>query len=152
MFCNNNILRPIALIMALLLGFTSFNYALDLHYCQGQLKSFSFFGKAKNCHEMAAAKASCHHSKVKEDNNTDSCSEDQTDDCCKNHTVKVEADDSNKLYKNIHSDHFEIDTYIISPLSTDCLNKVVIEYESKKVYKPPLIKRDYQSLYEIFLL
>ena len=30
---------------------TSLGYAVDLHFCSGALKNFSFFGKAENCHQ-----------------------------------------------------------------------------------------------------
>ena len=42
-----------ALMLAFLMFFTSTGFAINVHYCQGELKSFSFFGKSKTCNEMA---------------------------------------------------------------------------------------------------
>jgi len=44
--------RVISLLLAFLLGFTSVGYSIDLHFCQGHLKSVALIGKAKSCHEM----------------------------------------------------------------------------------------------------
>lgn len=47
--------RPIALLMAILLLTSSVSFAVDMHFCKGELKSISFWGKAPSCHEQAAA-------------------------------------------------------------------------------------------------
>ena len=61
--------RLIALMMAFLMFFTSAGFTMDMHYCGGELKSVSFFGKAKTCHDMAGEnetpKKDCpHHKKM----------------------------------------------------------------------------------------
>lgn len=53
--------RYIALGLAVMLLSVSVGFSLDLHYCQGRVKSFSLFGSAKGCDEIAAADMTCAH-------------------------------------------------------------------------------------------
>ena len=53
--------RLLAFFMAALMFLTSAGFLVDFHYCQGELKSFNFFGKAPNCHEMAMSGSCAHH-------------------------------------------------------------------------------------------
>ena len=75
--------RFVALMMAFLMFFSSVGFAMDMHYCGGKIKSISFFGKAKNCHEMVGEsdtpiKNCPHHKKMMADEK--SCFEDKN--CC----------------------------------------------------------------------
>ncbi len=72
-----------ALTLALLIGVPHIGLALDAHYCKGELKSVSLFGKAKSCHELDlhSEKQGCpYHSP----------GEQHEDDCCHNehHFIK----------------------------------------------------------------
>ncbi len=71
---NKRILRPVALILAFLVGFASIGVSMDRHICQGRVKSISLFGKAKTCLEMNSQQSGvssckkhhhCKHSKKK---------------------------------------------------------------------------------------
>lgn len=53
--------RFIALSLAVILFSATVGFSLDLHYCQGKVKSFSVFGSAKGCDEIAAAEMTCAH-------------------------------------------------------------------------------------------
>ena len=75
--------------VAILLMASSMSYTIDFHYCQGQLKSFSLLGKAKNCHEMESSIASCHRHKKQNDKKSLGCSEGDKN-CCSNKTVNFE--------------------------------------------------------------
>lgn len=78
---HNKIYRVSALIMAFLMFFTSIGYSVDLHFCEGKLKSFSILGEASNCH---ATKSHCpRHIKSVQDKDTES-------NCCSNKTVEIE--------------------------------------------------------------
>ena len=74
--------RNTALILAFLMFFTSIGFSVDFHYCKGDLKSFSFIGKASACHQTK--KACPRHKEMK--------SEEKSNDskCCSNETVVVE--------------------------------------------------------------
>lgn len=52
-----------ALSLVLLVLSTSFTFAVDRHYCRGELKSFNLFGHAKTCHEQAASRTEAHSPK-----------------------------------------------------------------------------------------
>ena len=84
--------RSVALAMALLVLCSSVSFSMDMHFCQGRLKSVSLYGKAKNCHEQAARHAAMpncpHHRKMAEQQA--GCSEDKN--CCSNHALQVDPD------------------------------------------------------------
>jgi len=66
------------------------NLSIDLHYCQKNLKSFSFFGKAKACHDQEnvkhcqTKKRSCHAAISKQQEN-EQCNK----DCCMNKQLEI---------------------------------------------------------------
>jgi hypothetical protein len=74
--------------MAFVLLFATLGFSVDLHYCKGQLKSFSFIGKAASCH---ANQASCpNHSK------TGLKQEAKEENCCSN--KKIQKDNMDEDY------------------------------------------------------
>ena len=138
-------------LLALMVLVSSLSYNIDFHYCQGQLKSFSLFGKAKNCHEMASKMASCHHHKEKSDDSS-SCSE-EDNNCCNNETVHFESDFDEKFlnidYLNLISQLFVVAS---KSSSFDDLFDKIKEVTPFAHYKPPLIQKDIPVLFESFLL
>ncbi len=74
--------RITALTMAFLMFFTSVGFSVDIHYCKGDLKSFSLIGEASACHQT---KKTCPRHKKME-------SEEKSEDskCCSNETVVVD--------------------------------------------------------------
>lgn len=73
--------RVTSFTLALLMLFTSVGFSADLHFCKGELQSFSFIGEAESCH---TAKKSCpfHTNMVLSDKSEK--------DCCSNKTVEVD--------------------------------------------------------------
>ncbi|MFT4565080.1 MAG: hypothetical protein ACI9FN_000028 [Saprospiraceae bacterium] len=73
--------RITSFTLAMLMLFTSVGFSADLHFCKGELQSFSFFGKAESCH---TAKKSCpfHTNMVLTDN--------AEKDCCSNKSIEVD--------------------------------------------------------------
>ena len=138
-------------LLALMVLVSSMTYNVDFHYCQGQLKSFSIFGKAKNCHEMASKMPSCHHKK-KNQENTLSCSEGENN-CCSNKIVNLEAD-FDKTILNIDLLNQEYLSVVVANTSFS-FKSFFIERENEipfAHYKPPLIQKDIPVLFETFLL
>jgi len=86
--------RITSLLMAFLMLVSSTGFSIDLHYCQGNLKSFSLLGEAKSCHEMAKAKhcskmkKACHAPKA-----TKEADDDCKKDCCSNKKIEISADE-----------------------------------------------------------
>lgn len=66
--------------MASLMLVVSVSFKADVHYCKGEVKSISIFGKASSCHKAAI---SCPHHK-------EMLSDTQTEDCCSNKTFDKE--------------------------------------------------------------
>lgn len=77
--------RCISFVLALLMLCTSVGFSADLHFCKGELKSFSLFGEAESCH---TTKKSCpHHVNMMIDDNSKK-------DCCSNRTIEIDDLDS----------------------------------------------------------
>ncbi len=71
-------------MLAFVVLFTSTGYMVDMHYCQNELKSVSFFGEAESCHSKEAMTECPNHkgmSMEQDDNN-----------CCHNETILMESD------------------------------------------------------------
>ena len=145
--------RLIALTMAFLMLFSSVGFSIDMHYCQGKLKSFSFFGEAKNCHEMAKEKACPHHQKKIEQEATKTCSIDKKD-CCQNKTLHFQCHQDQQI---------QASDLVLSQLSQQFVVAFVAVFfknnftettakSSYTHYKPPIIPRDISVLFESFLL
>lgn len=144
--------RITALCMVVLLLTSSVSFAVDMHFCKGELKSISFWGKAPSCHEQAAAKISCpHHRKMMAEQGEAAL---EKANCCDNHTVLVEANHerqiqaASELELNPSLQHFLI-AYTVSLLPAEDIARTPASYLN---YKPPLIARDIPVLTQSFLL
>lgn len=144
--------RPIALIMAILLFTSSVSFAVDMHFCKGELKSISFWGKAPSCHEQAAAKISCpHHRKIMAEKGEAAL---KKSNCCDNHTVQVEADHERQTQAAVELElnptlQYFLIAYTASLFTTEDIARMPVPYLN---YKPPLIPRDIPVLTQSFLL
>lgn len=151
MMTFNYISRLNAAFLAALILVSSLTVSVDFHFCQGELKSVSLFGKAKNCHQMAKKISGCCHNK-KASTVKKLCSEEDKN-CCNNERVLV----ASNLAKDVPvvaqldlSDEFELSNLSILPLfhSLTLAYKDVHPYAH---YKPPLIKKLVSILFQIFL-
>ena len=144
--------RLIAILMAFLMFFSSASYAVDMHYCQGKLKSISFFGKAKTCHDMAeSAMKNCpHHKKMKAEEK--GCSEDKN--CCSNKTVHFQSDQDQQVQNLDFVVSNQLQQFVIAFVAVFMANDFNIEHEAIAFayYKPPLIQKDIPVLNQSFLL
>lgn len=137
------IYRNIALIMAVLVAFSSFGYSVDLHFCQGNLKGFNFFGEAQSCHQKMA----------KCPNHKNEIADQPTNDCCKNLSLNIEKLDQDGLVLDLDFTTLEYKlsaVHIISSMSSLQNSKQA----NKKIQlrAPPLTSREFYVLYESFLL
>lgn len=77
--------RTTSLTLAILMLITSVGFSADMHFCKGEFKSFSLFGKAESCHTV---KKSCpHHANMV-------VSDQSEEDCCSNKTIELDDLDS----------------------------------------------------------
>lgn len=147
------IYRILALTMAFLIFFSSVGFSINMHYCQGKLKSFSLIGKAKNCHEMAKATKSCHHHQAMIVEQTEEgCSIDKKD-CCENETLRFQLEQDQKAHSSEALSHQQVQQFLIAYLAVffqdDFPEK---DQVASECYRPPLIPRDIPVLFESFLL
>ena len=144
--------QSIALLMALLLLASSVSFAVDMHFCKGELKSISFWGKAPSCHEQAAAKVSCpHHRKMMAEKGEAAL---EKSNCCNNRTVQVEADHERQTQTAMELElnpslQYFLMAYTVSLLPAEDIARTLAPYLN---YKPPLIPRDIPVLNQSFLL
>lgn len=139
-------------MLAFLMFFSSAGFAMDMHFCQGKLKSVSFFGKAKTCHDMAdnTMKNCPHHKKMMAEKK--GCSEDKN--CCSNKTVHFQSDQDHQLQTADFVVTKQLKQFVIAYVSVFLgedfdLKREVIAFAR---YKPPLIPRDIPVLHQAFLL
>ena len=149
---TNSIYRFIALTLALLMFTTSVGFAVDMHYCQGQLKSVSFFGKAKNCHEMSSGDSmkNCpHHKKMMKQNSNSSIDK---NDCCDNKTMHFQSD-QDQVFQTLDFTNKQAQQFILAYVAV-FFNSRLIETDTPTFakYKPPLVLRDIPVLVQSFLL
>jgi hypothetical protein len=128
--------------MAFMVAFTSFGYAVDLHFCQGHLKGFSLLGKAKNCHEKMAK---CpNHSPVVKDSNSN--------DCCSNKTVQVENLDEEGLLVLDVGNVFSLTAIEVIPPVLSGHRNNFLKLQKPVLRPPPLIQQNLYLFLETFLL
>lgn len=155
MVSNSKFYRITALTLALLMFTTSVGLAVDMHYCGGQLKTISLFGKARTCYPVKKVKASrsdcpMHH-QLK--NNEQGCMVDKPD-CCQNKSLHIQLDQD----QNIKVEGPAISKplpHFVATLIVTFLKDLNNDDQPKPVfahYRPPLIPRDIPVLIQSFLL
>ena len=152
---NRTYQRIIPLTLAFLMLMSSVSFAVDMHYCNGQLKSVSLFGKAKTCHEKAITneKPTCpHHQKMQEQSNSNG-DEIVKNDCCENKTTIIQADDDRAKSDLAISTIQQLQSFAIAYVLT-FHSKITTDKQSIQdiSYYPPIISKDIYVLSEAFLL
>ncbi len=146
--------RSIAIMMAVVVLFTSTGFAMDRHFCQGELKSVAFFGQAESCHSMDKMtecphhrQMACHTQKGAKSPGIDK------DDCCQNETILMELD-----VDSVTADFADLTTnqvHFVWAFVQAFVQPVILHKSVAKkfvILKPPLPERDYQVLFESFLI
>ena len=134
--------------------FSSVGYSVNMHYCQGQLKSFSFIGKAKTCHDMTESspmKNCPHHAKMLLQKK--GCALNKKD-CCQNKTLLIQCDVEKQVQLSGFTLGNEMQQFVLAYFTTLIFGDVLFAEETNLVakYLPPLIARDIPVLFESFLL
>jgi len=137
--------RITAFTLAFLMLFTSIGYSVDLHYCKGELKTFSLVGKAKPCHQ---AKKKCpRHTKI------DTAENNEDSKCCSNETIVIDDLDAHfNVMTDVSFDDLQfkfVSTFTYSYYNFS-LPKVIQKTFLKKPIPPP--SRDIYVLLERFLI
>ncbi len=147
---NNLLHRITALSMALLMLLSSTGFFMDAHYCEDQLQGISFFGKAKSCHDKQEippchkTKKTCQHQK---DGITDK------DNCCHNERIVIEKSELDATYQHIASvQDIQLDFVVAFVMVYHFTHSGESYDQSLKNYKPSLPDRDFQLLYQSYLI
>ena len=146
--------------MACLLLVSSTGFSMDLHYCQGDIKSFSLFGTAESCHAKAEnshcskEKMSCHATSCHATNSGDEKISDHSKKCCSNKSVTVSPDTNTQklIVEQPTETQITFITAFVAVFLTDQtldLTKLIIPHLN---YIPPLLDQDIPVLIQSFLL
>ena len=143
--------RITALFLALLMVFYSIGISIDLHFCQGNFKTFSLLGKAKSCHEISSAPKGCqHHQKMVIQK---AACEQQNMGCCENKTLEFQSDESIYLQSHSFDFHQEIRFLFVEAYTHFPQGKFEEnDFSPFAQYKPPLIDKDIPIFVQSFLL
>ncbi|NNL92629.1 MAG: hypothetical protein HKO66_10380 [Saprospiraceae bacterium] len=124
--------------------FTSFSYSIDVHYCQGDIKSISLFGEAQSCH---TPKKKCpHHQKLNLESN-------KASDCCSNESFEITNLDEDFTAAYLQ-DFFDLQLDLVYFSNIDFTSKSIYNTPTKSTVKTsvPIPPLDIYVLLERFLL
>lgn len=144
--------RIIALLLAFLMFFTSTGFSMDVHYCQGKVKTISLFGKAKACSANEAA--TCYHrtsSSVDKQNLQTSVKKKK---CCHNQnmaTGSFEFEGTSSDLITLQDVQFE---FIVAFVAAFVEHHSVLtnDYVSFNIHQIPIPDQDLHVLYQSFLI
>ncbi|MEZ5056096.1 MAG: hypothetical protein R2879_03575 [Saprospiraceae bacterium] len=144
--------RIFAFTMAILVMVSASGLLIDMHFCKGEFKTFAFFKKAKNCHEIANGNTKClHHKKNKEKVGKKNGL--KRKDCCQNKSFYSIFDIQNTQAQQPEAFNLDnlrnyifLDTYHLAELQIECRPVTLL----KRIKPPPLgIKKN--ILFQTFL-
>lgn len=141
--------------MALLMLLPYTGFSIDLHYCKGELKSFSLVGKAKSCHAKKIIKSHCVLSKK-------SCPMARFQKakkglhkkgCCSNKSIKLKSNTYPKKHKTLELNPVQLQ--FITAFTQVFIFKITGLSKAKIphiAYEPPLLYKDIPVLAQSFLI
>lgn len=129
---------------------SSMGIIVDMHYCNNELKSFSFIGKAKPCHEPSLKQCPFHNKILGNKKNDSSVNK---KGCCENKTKFFHSDQDQQIqtfdYELTRPFQLFIGAYINAFFISSGIEKEILAFTR---YKPPIIQRDIPVLIQSFLL
>ena len=149
---RTNFRRILAVSLALLVFLTTTGFTLDIHYCQDQLKSISFIGEAKNCHEAQSTKR-C-GKQTKKCQHSEDADKSDLDNCCHNERITIDKSEIEATQPQVVSTE-KISLQFIANFITVFIDENSNDFrpQSFKPDKPPpLPDRDILVLYQTFLI
>ena len=128
--------KILSFLLALLVLFSTFSFTVEKHYCGEFLMDVSFTGDANDCGMKMEAKALA-----------------KKKSCCKDEIHKIEGQDELQQFS---FDDFDLEKQQFVAAFVISYQDLFIRNESKKTYykdfSPPDIPKDYQVLYQSFLI
>lgn len=133
--------------LAVLILLTSIDYTVDMHFCQGNLKSFSFFGEAKKCFEGDGMEQRCRAHDHKDHQSI------TKKPCCDSrsahfkHTSNQAVSFENQVITSVQ----KFIAVIPSCQHLETLQLVIVK-KFRDHYRPPTLIEDFQQFFQIFRL
>ncbi|WP_242157470.1 HYC_CC_PP family protein [Aestuariivivens sediminis] len=128
-----------AFVMALVVVFSTMSFTINMHYCGDTLVETALFHKAKGCGMEMSGPV------------TEGCTVTKKN-CCEDKQLTVEGQDELQLsVQNMSLDqHLFIASFVYTYMNLfEGLSETIIPF---KDYSPPLVERDIQVLYEVYLI
>ena len=148
----NNTYRIFALTMALVMFTSSVNLAMDMHFCQGKLKSVSFIGKAETCHDMASSKMPNCTQHQEMAGEPEGCSISKKE-CCSNKSVHIQSDVDELETSSELVVSQQLQNFIVAYVEVFLKNNYIERTSSNfQYYHSPIVVKDIPVLNQSFLL
>ncbi len=127
--------------MALIVLFSSFSFTVNQHICGGEIANTTFFIDADNCGMDM---------NVCENNSSEKQTSFDKEPCCKDVSTVIQGNDNNQ-----QAQQFKLDFPFLEFVSTFVYTTIVrfqdsIEIFSYAMYKPPLVYKNIQTLFQVF--
>lgn len=151
---NQKTYQAFSVGMAIWLLVVSVGFTASEHYCQGDLKSSTWFGEARSCHDMDAA-ALCQDSVAKKPCKKGFCKSEKSTDkpCCENETVFFQMDvDYSHFQISAPNDLNKQSAIFAYTTSENLLFNIHSDKSNFNLYKPPNHSTAHRVLTQSFLL
>ena len=133
--------RILHISLSFFLFFSTTGLEINSHFCSGNFKYSSLFVQPKNC----CAKVQGHYP------SKDSCQDEANQTPCCQNKASFFKPNQNQNFTQTTSEEVTFPTFIIPPSITSLFGQnfqyLDIDYYN---YKPPLIRQDFPSLFQIF--
>lgn len=145
--------RLSALFLAILMLFSTVGFSLDIHYCGGKVKSFSFYGKAETCKMMSkTSTVSCHNASKKTCSQNESNNGFSKKSCCDQKTFTLQNLDDSKVINGIEWTTADLQLITVYVLANFNLFQTEVSKTIYSVYSPPILNHDVAILHQVFLI
>ncbi len=139
-----------AILLSMLVLFSSTSFTFSMHFCMGQLESIALFQQAKPC-EMVTQPTPCANNKHGQE-----CEHVHVHTakkgCCEDHFLQVEGQDElAQVAASVPMPDIQMVAVFYAVVSF-LFDAPAVHTDSYKEYSPPLIERDIPVLVQSFLI
>ena len=142
---KKDVYRLISLGLAVLVLLSSIDYTVDMHFCQGNLKSYSLFGKAEMCYGGEQTRE-CSHQHHKNDRRLEKKS------CCSSKVFHAKLTQNQVSASSDYVKKTTENSMVALAVSRSIICLRILNTFFKEFYDPPSVSRDFQRLLQIFRL
>lgn len=143
--------KGLSLVLLFLFGFQSIGMSIDVHYCKGEIQSYSFFGKAEPC-EMASDENDLHpccKMRLKKRSSENGIIT-KNNSCCSNEMMHIELDDDFEVEQKViiqESEDLMLDVRAMNYSMTLSEKEIILSNSD-----PPNITSNRLILFQSFLI